>query len=378
MKRPIRILHVVGAMNVGGAETWLMHVLRNIDRDVFHMDFLVHSPEPGFYDAEIRSLGSRVIVCSGARRPWSYESKLRQIQREFGAYDVVHSHVHHFSGFVLRCAQRAGIRVRIAHCHSATTRAKGLGRHLYLTLMKRLVRRHATHGLGCSTKAAEDLFTPHWQLDKRISILYCGIDLEPYKSPIGRDAARRMLGIPKDAFVVGHVGRFNKVKNHTFLFETFLQLLKLRPASVLVMIGEGPSRKTIEDRAKLAGLETQVQFLGLRKDVARCLESMDVLVLPSLYEGMPLVMIEAQSANVPCVVSSSITREAMLCSELVHYIELDQGATEWAKFISRIDTAANTPEAHASDALRRVVGSKFDITAGILALKNLYLDASGR
>src|SRR5208283_1463389 len=147
--RPVRILHVVGGMNRGGVETWLMHLLRHLDRQRFRMDFLVHTSQPCAYDNEIAAFGSRIIHCFPHTKPWRYAPNLMRILREDGPYDVVHSHVHHFTGLLLFIARRAGVPVRIAHSHSDTSlsdNGAGPGRLAYLWLMKYLIRTNATGG----------------------------------------------------------------------------------------------------------------------------------------------------------------------------------------------------------------------------------------
>src|SRR4030042_4025130 len=177
--RPIRILHIVGGMNRGGAETWLMHVLRNIDRNRYHMDILVHREEDWAYNEEILTLGSRIIPCMKFSRPWKYARNFLRILEKYGPYDIVHSHVHHYSGFVLRLAQQAKIPVRIAHSHSDTSSIDSkanLIRRGYLYVTEKLILRHATLGLAASRKAAEALFSRNWESDQRWRILYCAID----------------------------------------------------------------------------------------------------------------------------------------------------------------------------------------------------------
>ena len=240
--RPIRILHVVGGMNRGGLETWLMHVLRNIDREQYRMDFLVHGNTPLPYDAEIREMGSRIIPCPHPSRPWRYDRHFTRAVRAFGPYDIVHSHVHHFSGMVLRLARREGVLIRIAHSHNDTSpvdRRAGLPRRLYLRLMERWIARHATLGLACSPEAAVSLFGPRWGQDPTRRILYYGIDLTPFTIPADRAAVRRELGLPERSFVVGHVGRFFPQKNHEFLLEIGAELAQVEPDVRLLLVGDG-------------------------------------------------------------------------------------------------------------------------------------------
>jgi len=200
IKKPIRVLHVVGGMNRGGTETWLMHILRNTDREKFHMDFLVHTSERCAYDDEIRALGSKVIFCANPSRPLQYIRNLKRILKEHGPYDVVHSHLHHFSGLVLYAAHMAGISIRIAHSHNDTLiidKRSKFARKIYLTLMKHLIRRHATCGLAASRPAAVALYGANWETDPRWRVLYCGIDLAPFRESICRAQVRTELGIPR-------------------------------------------------------------------------------------------------------------------------------------------------------------------------------------
>ena len=212
MTRPIRILHVVGGMDRGGVETWLMHVLRNIDRERFHMDFLVHTDRSCAYDDEI-IMGSRLHVCPFTRNPLKYVRGFARALREHGPYDVVHSHVHHTSGLTLRLAKRAGVRIRIAHSHSDTSTvdsASHLLRRLQLWLGHRWIQRYASRKIAVSSGSAESLFGPAWRSDSAASILYCGIDLVAFRSPVDRASARLEMGIAPDHFVIGHVGRFDR------------------------------------------------------------------------------------------------------------------------------------------------------------------------
>lgn len=250
-KRPIRILHVVGGMNVGGVETWLMQVLRNIDRDRYRMDFLVHTDRPCVYDEEIRTLGSAIIPCLRPANPVLYAYNFLRILRQHGPYDVVHSHVHHFSGFVVWLAQRAGVQTRLVHSHSDTStlrQTKRFFREWYLRYTESLITKCATAGLACSPKAAIDLYGGRWEQDKRWRLLYCGIDLSPFRLPADRLGVRTELGIAENAFVLGHVGRFNEVKNHTLLVDIFAEVVRREPQAHLLLVGDGALRKNMEKK----------------------------------------------------------------------------------------------------------------------------------
>ncbi|KOP26751.1 glycosyltransferase [Hapalosiphon sp. MRB220] len=373
--RPIRILHVVGGMVRGGIETWLMHVLRHIDRDRFQMDFLVHTTEPCAYDDEIRNLGSQIIPCPLQRwYPWVYAAIFKHILQEFGSYDIVHSHVHDFSGYVLRLSKQAGVPLGIAHSHNDTSSQEakaGLYRRLYRSLMKSWITHNATLGLGCSRKAAADLFGSQWQADSRWQILYYGIDLTPFHNFVDPVAVRAELGVPKDAFVIGHIGRFHPQKNHTFLIEIAAEVAQREPQMRLLLVGEGSLQPEILQQVSEIGLDDHVIFAGSRPDVPRLmLGTMDVFLLPSLHEGLPLVLLEAQTAGLPCIISDAITEEVDIVQPLVSRISLSQPASYWAETL--LEQRKSVPIITQIDALALVKQSPFSIETSVHNLQNMY------
>ncbi|MFB2836053.1 glycosyltransferase family 1 protein [Floridanema evergladense] len=372
---PIRILHVVGQMVRGGIETWLMQVLRHIDRDRFLMDFLVLTTKPGDYDEEIRALGSQIIPCPLDRwNPWSFATNFQQILREYGSYQILHSHPHHFSGYVLRLAQQAGVPVRIAHSHNDSSLVQaqaGLYRHLYFSLMKHWIDRYATLGLGCSRLAASALFGVNWESDPRWQVLYYGIDLRDFRDAIDPVAVRAELGIPKDAFVIGHVGRFAPQKNHLFLLKIVAEVAKRKQKTYLLLIGDGVLRKRIEQEVTQLGLAEQVIFAGVRSDVAKLMRgAMDIFLFPSLYEGLPLVALEAQTAGLPCLLSNVITKEVDIIKPLVKRLSLSQPVSIWADAVLSIFQSRSS--INQSEALSVIAESPFNIQNGINNLTSLY------
>lgn len=374
-QRPIRILHVVGGMNRGGIETWLMHILRHIDRDRFQMDFLVHTDKPCAYDAEIRALGSRIIPCLEYSKPWLYARNFQRILREFGPYDIVHSHVHHFSGYVLYLARKAGVPVRIAHSHNAGSSLEphrgGLHRPLYLTLMKSFISRYATFCLGCSEIASADLFGQNWKNSPHSQILYCGINLVPFQQPIDSFEVRNELNIPPDAFVIGHVGRFEKQKNHQFLLEIFAEVVRKEQQAYLLLVGEGSLRAKITQQARSMGIADRVFFTGSRSDVPRLMRgAMDVFLFPSRYEGLPLVLIEAQAAGLPCILSDVITEEVDVIKPLMPRLSLSKPASIWAEVILKMKN--NQLKITQRETLKIVDESEFTIENSIKKVEHIY------
>lgn len=375
---PIRILHVVGAMNRGGAETWLMNVLRNIDRTKFHMDFLVHTHEPGAYDREIIALGSEVIPCLDPSRPWTYARRFRSILRNRAPYDVVHSHVHHYSGFVLRLAQRQGVSVRVAHSHNDTShvdQAAGFVRRRYLALTSQWIARYATHRLACSDTAGKALYGNGRHCRSSWQTTPCSIDLMPFHRQGDGGQARQLLGIPPQALVIGHVGRFVEQKNHLFVIEVAAELARRNPDALFLLIGEGPLQAGVEETVRIKGLAPAVRLLGARSDVSQLMMNvMDVFLLPSLYEGLPVVLIEAQAAGLPCVISDVVTPEADIVPLLMRRLSLSDPPSRWADMLlAAYHQRGRVPQRQALDDVCR---SPYDLRHALPDLERLYTPVS--
>lgn len=373
-KPSIRILHAVGGMNRAGTETWLIHILRNIDRDRFQMDFLVHTDRPCAYDEEIRALGSKIIPCLDRSKPWLYSRNLKRILREYGPYDIVHSHVHHFSGYILWLAKQVGVPIRIAHSHNDTDEVDAqasFSRRLYTTLMKGFIQSHATTGLAASRVAAVALFGDDWENNPRWQVLYCGIDLTPFKTPVDGLVLRRELGIPEDAFIIGHVGRFEEQKNHLFILEIAVKVATKNPKMRLLLIGDGILRPLIEEKVKQIGLADRVIFAGNRPDVPRLLAVINLFLFPSLYEGLGLVLIEAQAAGKLCIFSDVVPEEADIIPSLIYRISLVQPQSVWAQAV--ITNQENLVSISQTEALALLESSVFNIKTSSQELQNYYL-----
>ncbi|MBM4273388.1 MAG: glycosyltransferase family 1 protein [Deltaproteobacteria bacterium] len=378
-QRPIRILHVIGAMDRGGPETWLMHILRRIDRERFQMDFLVHKERPGAYDEEVRALGGKIIICSHPQRFWTYGPALRRVLREHGPYDAVHSHVQYFSGYVVRLAYQEGVTRRIAHNHTPSYgNVDGLHhyRHgwlkrCYKALMRQWINRYATAGLVVNREGGPDLFGDHWQSDPRWRIFPCAIDLAPFHAQVDSPTVRVELGIPLGTLVVGNVNRFFKHKNHPFMVEIMAALVRRRPEARLLLVGDGPELSAIRNQAALAGLEDKVIFAGSRPDVPRLmLGAMDVFLFPSFAEGMPLVLMEAQAARLPGVISDVMTGGADVVPGLMRRLALTQSPEVWAEAL--LTRQAQTSSITREEALALVEQSPFNITRSLKELEAIY------
>jgi glycosyltransferase involved in cell wall biosynthesis len=369
----IRVLHVVNRLNRGGVEAWLMNVLRHIDRQRFRLDFLVSRPEPGVDDEEARALGARILPGLHRRWIWSYGRNFRRLIQEFGPYDIIHAHAQHFCGYVLRLASKAGIPVRIAHSHVDTFVVDPRGslfRRWYVRLGKRWTVRYATLGLAVSDLAGTSLFGPDWKDQPARQFFFSATDFSPFQEAIDTNQVRAELGIPPDAFVLGHVGRFVEQKNHEFLLEIASATLQRKPSMRLLLIGDGPLRSAMQARVNQGSLRDRTIFTGLRSDVPRLMRgAMDVFVFPSRWEGLGLALLEAQAAGLPCVLSDVVPTEADVIDRSLTRLSLTQSAASWAETLLRITQRPSLP---ATEALRLVMASPFHIRSNVRALEELY------
>ncbi|MBK9168937.1 MAG: glycosyltransferase [Bryobacterales bacterium] len=353
-------------MNPGGTETWLAQVARRLDPARFELNFLVHAP--GIYDEALREAGAVIVRSAGPHNPFAYAMSFATLVRRHGPYDVVHSHLHHFSGFVLALARRAGVSRRLAHSHSSDAGPARIGwRAGYLRLGRHWIRRHATMGFAVSERAARALFGGGWRDDPRWKLQPCGIDLAPFRSLPGRAEVRASLGLPPDAKIIGHVGRFVAVKNHAFLLDVAAEILRREPRSLFVFAGDGPLRPQIE--AKARSLALPCRFLGNRPDVPAFLGACDLFVFPSKQEGLGLAVVEAQAAGLRCLASSSVPGEAIAVPGLVDRLPLDLAVPAWAEAAI---SALQHPEFDRDAALSAIARSPLAIESSVRALEEVY------
>ncbi|MGE6552403.1 glycosyltransferase family 1 protein [Bacillus mycoides] len=319
MGTPLRVLHVVVNMNRGGAETLIMNLYRNIDRSKVQFDFL--TCKEGVFDEEIVKLGGKVhripyVTDVGHR---GYIKALNTFFSSHPQYKIVHSHMDKMSGLVLRSAKKARVPVRIAHSHNTSSEG-GATAKIYKWYAGKSIGTCATHLLACSNAAARWLFADKADTAR---ILKNGIDCDRFLFiPEMRKHVREELQLEQDALVIGHVGRFAHQKNHAYLIELFAQLTRFRPNSILLLAGEGPLRMEIENQVRELNLEKHIMFLGIRADIERILQAFDVFVFPSIHEGLPLTLIEAQGVGLPCIISDAITKEVDLGMNLVEHVPL--------------------------------------------------------
>jgi len=375
--KPLKILHIAFTMHARGTETWLMNILRRIDRTRFQLDFLTIKGEEGFYDKEIKALGGTLHACTHPDQKPRFLREFRDVL-EKGDYDVIHAHPYTLSGLLLMQAARAKVPVRIVHSHTdrrKVSRDKAIVKRLYTASMKRLITKTATYGLAASEDAALSLFGNKWQKDSRWNVMYCGVDLNPFKKPKTKTAMRKELGIPPKADVMGHVGGLHFEKNHDFLIDQFIALSKKNMRLHLLLVGDGPLKERLKEKIETASLRDRVTMTGARNDVADLMAAMDVFVFPSLFEGLGLAVIEAQAAGLPCIISDQLPDEVEVVEGAIDRLPLNDSFDQWQKIIQE---RMQDSQIDKKRALAQVEASPFNIDHNVLMLSELYQTLCGK
>lgn len=334
MTNPVRVLNVLGTINIGGAESRVMELYRALDRDKVQFDFLVHTDKEGQYSGEIQALGGRIYSVPRFRvvNILAYKRALKKFFREHGDYAAVHGHMTSTASIYLPIAKKAGIPVTIAHARSAGV-DRGL-KGLVTKAVRYPLKYRADYCFTCSAEAGEAVYGRKWIEKGNVWTIPNAIDTKRFAyNPAVRAQVRARLGLT-DKFVIGHVGRFGFMKNHAYLADVFSELCKMRDDAALVLIGRGELEQEIRGRVKTLGLAGRVHFLGNCFDVERYYQAFDYFVFPSLFEGFPGSVAEAQASGLMCLVSDKVTREVALTG-LVTYKSIDEPASSWASEIMR-------------------------------------------
>lgn len=332
-----RVLCIVGGMNAGGAETFLMKIYRSLDRSRYQMDFAVGIKGKGYYDDEISSLGGRIIhIVPKSEGVYNNFCSIKKLVKEEKYDYVLRTSQHSLSALELFAARLGGAKIaafRSSNTNTTTPGGRDLILHKICSFMPKLF---ANVRIAPSTEAAEYMFGKNSVKLGKAHLLHNGVDLSVFKYNANhRNEIRKELDI-ENRLVIGHVGRFTEQKNHSFLIEIFYEIKKIREDAVLVLVGEGELLEVVREKVNSLGLENSVIFTGIRKDIPELMSSFDLFVFPSFYEGMPNTIIEAQATGLPCLISDSITKEADITG-LVRYESLNKSACDWANCVCKME-----------------------------------------
>lgn len=330
-EQPIIIAQIMGKMIGGGVESVIMNYYRHIDKSKVQFDFICDSDSTNIPYEEIESLGGRVILCPPYQKLFQYIKFLTKLFKD-NDYKIVHSNINTLSVFPLFAAKKAGVPVRIAHSHS-TSNKKEWKKNIVKNILRPFSKRYATVYFACSELAGRYMFGDKSFNEGKVTVINNAIDLDEFKYDKKlRNKKRKELNIDEDTLVIGHIGRFVDQKNHEFLVDIFNDVHKKNKKAILLLIGQGPKEELIKQKVKELKLTKSVKFLGQRSDVKELYQTMDVFLLPSLYEGLPVVGVEAQASGLLCILSSAMTKETKVLDS-TRFIDLDVSPKEWAKIL---------------------------------------------
>lgn len=367
MSETIRVLQVVGIMNRGGAESMIMNLYRNINREKIQFDFVENSFEEAGYDKEILSMGGRIYRCPHhiGKNHFEYKKWWKDFfKKHKGEYKIIHGHIGSTAAIYLKIAKKNGLYT-IAHSHSS---AFGGGIHgLMYQIMSYPTRYIADYFFACSYDSGISRYGSKVgnNLDK-CTVVNNAVEANKFAfNKEVRDKYREDFGL-KNKFVIGHIGRYLEVKNHTFLVDIFSEIHNRNKNTVLVLIGDGPLRKQIEEKVHRLSLDGSVKFLGVRSDIAQLTQMLDVLAFPSLYEGLPVTLIECQAAGLPCVCSDVITRNVDITG-LCKFVSLNE-KKKW------IDTILSCDVIQRKITTDKIVDAGYDIESIVHWMEEFYID----
>lgn len=370
-KEPIRIAQIMGKWVGGGVEAVVMNYYRHIDREKIQFDFICDDDSTCIPKEEIESLGGKVILIPPYQKVLKYHKELKKILKD-GQYKIVHSHINALSVFSLWAAKSAKVPVRIAHSHS-TSNKKEWKKTLLKNMLRPFSKMFATDYFCCSELAGRWLFGNKTYDEGKVYLLNNAIDVDKFKyNEKIRKEKRKELNIKDNQLVIGHIGRFVKQKNHEFLIDIFNEIHKQNKNTILLLAGDGPLKEQIKSKVKELELEKNVQFLGQRKDANELYQAMDAFLLPSLYEGLPVVGVEAQAAGLPCFFSTDMTKETKVLNT-TQFIELTHTGKYWA------DKILNKLLEHIrKDTTIEIVSNNFSIHKEAEKLQRKYKSANDR
>lgn len=366
MTKPVRILQVFGKMNRGGAETMIMNLYHNIDRSKVQFDFIIHTNEFCDYDCEISSLGGKIyrVPRYNGKNYFIYKESWNNFFQKHTEYKIIHGHVRSTASIYLKIAKKYGL-ITISHSHS-TSSGSGFPA-IVKNILQYPIRFTADYLFACSKSAGEWLFGKKACQSDNFFVLKNAIDTAKFTFDKNiRIQKRKELKI-EDKFVIGHVGRFTTVKNHIFLIDVFRAFHDKNAKSVLLLVGDGELRQSIEKKVRDLGLSDNVIFTGVRSDIPDLLQAMDVFLFPSLYEGLPVTLIEAQASGIKCFVSDSVTEEVKITNQ-VEFVSLEQSPENWAEEILKYEDGYDR-----KDTYQEICNAGYDIKDNARWLQEFYL-----
>ena len=368
MDAPVRVLHVLGRLDICGAETLVMNIYRNIDRTKVQFDFMLHTGDKCAYESEVAALGGEIfrIPAYKALNHFKYKSEWRKFFKNNSAHKIIHGHMTSTAAIYLKIAKKHGLTA-VSHAHNTSS-----GRDLTAKIkdiMQLPIKNTADYLFACSKAAGIWCYGRNIGERPDFKVVNNAIDAEKFIfDPFIRELKRKELGL-ENKFVICHVGRFEVQKNHSFLIDIFKEIYEKNHNAVLLLTGEGPLRGDIEKKAESLNLKDNVIFTGVCSDIPDLLCAADVFLFPSLWEGLGIVLIEAQASGLHCIASDVVPEEAKITG-LLEYVSLDKPASYWAEKVLSYDCGYERKNMR--DGIKN---AGYDIKEGSKRLEDFYLCA---
>lgn len=365
-KKVVKVLHYIGSLNVGGAQTMLINLYKKIDRSKIQIDIIIDHADETFYKSELEKYGAKIYVLKNIN-----EIGLKEFIKQWNLffdshinYDIFHSHIRSVSSIVLKIAKQNGL-VTICHSHS-TSNGKGI-KSLIKKILQINITKNADYLFACSYDSAKWLYGTKKSKESNCIILNNSIDAFEYKYDLNmRHKLRNELNL-KEKIVIGQVGRIEKMKNHIFSIKIIEELKKQNDNYVLVIVGDGSLKEELIDYVNKNNLKNNVIFLGNRTDINKYMQLFDIFIMPSLYEGLPLALVEAQAASLPCLISKNI-KSGILINEIIFSFSLNDNIDTWISCIKKI---FNLPR---KNRIKEIVNAGFDSTTNAKWLEKFYIN----
>ncbi len=371
--KKIRVLHILDELNTGGAERIVFTYFQNIDHSKFQWDFVItryaDQTKKGMLEDMVESLGGRIFRVHRKRENYyKHIIDIDRIIRE-GNYDIVHSHLDELSAFYLKSAKKYGVKTRICHSHlSGAKRGKCV--EIVCALLKPVMNTYTTDKFACGVAAARSLWGEKALDSGSVYIMKNAIDTKDFTfNQLNRKKIRDYLSCKTNTVLLGFVGRLSNQKNPEYVIEIFNCYHKLNPNSLLVLVGEGEKKDRLMRMVAEYGISDSVSFMGRRNDISQIMMGLDVFLLPSRFEGLPIVMVEAQSTGLECFVSDKITKEVSI-NENIHYLSIDVDPEIWTEEIMKKSITIDRTKAY-----NEVVKQGYEIRMAANSLSDYYIKA---
>ncbi|WP_342562653.1 glycosyltransferase family 1 protein [Paenibacillus sp. FSL R7-0345] len=361
--KPVRILHVIDGLKSGGAETFIMNIYRNIDRNNIQFDFLIRNQNGDVYSSEVKKLGGKIFFTAPfPRQPFNNFKDLIKFFKNNSDYRIMHVHANSLVYIIpLLFARINKFNKIVLHSHN-TKSVNRISRFIHL-INRLFINKIITDRFACSLEAGK------WMFGKEKSmIINNAIDAKTFEYDINkRTNIKKQMGLD-GKIIVGHVGRFVNQKNHIFVLRIFKEMVRNSERFVLLLVGDGPLKSKIEKEAEMLNIKKYILFTGIRDDVSDLFQIMDVFLFPSLYEGLPFTLIEAQASGLPCIISDTISNEAVI-TDLVVRLSLESSSQLW---VNEIIKALNFDNKRTGK-YKEIRKTKFDVKNNTEWIEKFYL-----